>query len=177
MKKLIIITLLSVSVLSTLYSAPSKLSLSKSIYKYSDSVKMDDIKFLSNRDNHTANVDNVRIIQRAKKYIGIKYKYGASVNTTKKFDCSSFTKHIYKQSGKKLPRTSRQQATVGHPIKKKNLRAGDLVFFGTKKRIGHVGIYIGNNKFIHASSAAKKVTITSLSKKYYSQNYRGARRV
>ncbi len=144
-------------------------SLSKSLLKHSVSIKVNDIR-------NPRSLTNTNIIKTAKKYLGVRYKYGASVNTTKKFDCSSFTKHIYKTLGKKIPRTSRAQATIGKRISKKNLRVGDLVFFGGKI-IGHVGIYIGNDKFIHASSAAKRVTITSLSKTYYKSRYKGARRV
>ncbi len=121
---------------------------------------------------------NHGVVKTARRYLGVRYKYGASTKTTKRFDCSSFVKHVIKKAkGKTLPRTSRQQATVGKHINKNNLQVGDLVFFGTKKRIGHVGIFIGNGNFIHASSGAKKVTITSLDKKYYKQRYRGARRV
>lgn len=124
-------------------------------------------------------VESKGIIKTAKKYLGTKYKYGASTKTTKRFDCSSFVKHVYKKHGKSLPRTSIKQASVGKHVNKKNLKKGDLVFFSTKrsKRVGHVGIYIGNNKFIHASSGAKKVTISSLNKAYYKNKYKGARRV
>ena len=81
--------------------------------------------------------------------------------------------------GKRLPRTSTDQASSGKHVNKKNLREGDLVFFkdAYKRGITHVGIYLGNNKFIHASSSAKKVTISSLNKKYYRRHYAGARRI
>jgi cell wall-associated NlpC family hydrolase len=117
------------------------------------------------------------VVKTAKKYIGKRYVYGA--NSKRAVDCSSFVQQVYKKYKKKLPRTSRQQARVGKPIPKHKLKPGDLVFFSSKKTRGvaHVGIYIGNNKFIHASSAAKKVTITSLSKKYYREHFKGARRV
>lgn len=142
-------------------------ALTKNINKYSESLNLKNPTYTSKH----------KVIKTAKKYLGVRYKYGASTKTTKKFDCSSFVKHVYKKNGKTLPRTSRTQAKMGKHIKKKNLKRGDLVFFGTKKRINHVGIYIGGNKFIHASSGAKKVTISKLSKDYYKKHYRGARRV
>ncbi len=116
------------------------------------------------------------IITTAKKYLGVKYKYGGT--TSKGIDCSGFTQNVFKKQGKKIPRTSNKQASCGVHISKKNLRVGDLVFFSDSRRsIGHVGIYIGKRKFIHASSGARKVTISRLDKKYYKQHYRGARRI
>ena len=118
------------------------------------------------------------IIKTAKKYLGTKYRYGASSKTTSKFDCSSFVQRVFKTHGKNLPRTSNQQASSGKHINKKNLKIGDLVFFSdSRRRIGHVGIFIGKGKFIHASSTAKKVIISNLDKKYYKRKYIGARRV
>ena len=118
------------------------------------------------------------VITEAKKFLGIRYKFGGT--NKRGIDCSAFTKSVMKKSkNKNIPRTAQQQATVGKHVKKKNLRPGDLVFFKNtyKKGISHVGIYLGHNKFIHASSGAKKVTISNLNKKYYKQHYAGARRV
>lgn len=119
-------------------------------------------------------------IKVAKSLLGKRYRFGASTKTTKAFDCSSFTKYVIKKSkNKNLPRTAAAQASIGKHVDKKHLKKGDLVFFkGTYKRgISHVGIYAGNGKFIHASSGAKKVTISSLNKPYYRKHYAGARRV
>jgi len=117
------------------------------------------------------------IVKTAKKYIGTRYKYGA--NSRHAVDCSSFVQRVFKQVHTKLPRTSREQAKVGKRVKKSELKPGDLVFFSSKKTRGvaHVGIYIGGGKFIHASSGAKKVTITPLNKRYYKKHFKGARRV
>jgi cell wall-associated NlpC family hydrolase len=117
------------------------------------------------------------VVKTAKSYLGIKYKWGGC--TRKGFDCSGFVKTVYKKHGKRLPRVSRDQASAGKHVDKKNLRAGDLVFFSSRhtKRIAHVGIFIGKGKFIHASSGKHRVTISSLSKKYYRQHYKGARRL
>ena len=120
---------------------------------------------------------STKIIKDAKKYLGVRYRFGGT--TRKGIDCSAFVRAIYKKQGKNLPRTSYQQASSGKHVDKKNLKKGDLVFFkGTYKRgISHVGIYLGNDKFIHASSGARKVTISKLSKSYYRRHYAGARRI
>jgi cell wall-associated NlpC family hydrolase len=119
----------------------------------------------------------VAVVKTAKKYLGKKYIYGA--NSNRAVDCSSFVQQVYKKYKKKLPRTSRQQSHIGKYIPKNKLKPGDLVFFSSRKTKGvaHVGIYIGSGKFIHASSAKKKVVITKLSKKYYSIHFKGARRI
>ena len=96
------------------------------------------------------------------------------------FDCSGLTYNIYGSMGIDIPRVAREQAKMGKHVKFKNLHYGDLIFFGSpnkrSKTINHVGIYLGDNKFIHASSAKKKVVITSLDKNFYSNRYKGARR-
>jgi cell wall-associated NlpC family hydrolase len=163
MKRLILLSLLSFSLLYSKHKDPLALKLHGIIkhHKFKD----------------FAPTSNISIVKTAKKYLGKKYIYGA--NSKKAVDCSSFVQQVYKKHKKKLPRTSRQQAHIGKPIPRSKLKPGDLVFFSSKKTrdVTHVGIYIGSGKFIHASSAAKKVTITSLSKKYYSRHFKGARRV
>ncbi len=120
-----------------------------------------------------------RILTAAKKKLGKRYVWGAS-GTKNTYDCSSFTKYVYKKNGISIPRTSINQSKYGKYVKRKDLKKGDLIFFDTSKRrkgyVNHVGIYLGDNKFIHASSAKKKVVITSLNKNFYSQRYKGARR-
>lgn len=115
----------------------------------------------------------------AKTKLGRRYVWGAVGPSV--FDCSGFTSYVYKKTGLNIPRTSRNQSKYGKSIKRKELKQGDLIFFDTSRPskgiVNHVGIYIGNNKFIHASSAQKKVVITSLSKPFYSKRYKGARRV
>lgn len=121
----------------------------------------------------------INIIKLAKKKLGKRYVWGA-VGQKNTFDCSGFTKYVYEKNGIKIPRTSLRQSKFGKPVSRKELRKGDLVFFDTSKRrrgyVNHVGIYIGDNKFIHASSAKKKVVITSLNKAFYRQRFKGARR-
>ncbi len=118
------------------------------------------------------------VVAYAKKFLGTKYKWGGT--TTKGFDCSGFVKYVYKNFDIALSRASYAQAKNGSYIKRASLLPGDLVFFDTnggKNKINHVGIYIGNNKFIHSSSSHKGVTISSLSEKFYSNTYMTARRV
>jgi cell wall-associated NlpC family hydrolase len=117
------------------------------------------------------------LIKTAKGLLGVRYRWGGT--TIKGLDCSGFTQKVFGKYNKHLPRTSRMQASVGRHIDKKNLRPGDLVFFSSAKtkKIAHVGIYIGHNKFIHASSGKHKVTITNLNKSYYRRHYKGSRRI
>lgn len=111
------------------------------------------------------------ILDTAFSQMGIKYIYGANGNGA--YDCSSFVQYVYKKSlSINLPRVSNDQANTGQKVSMKQLKAGDLVAFDTlnKGRISHIGIYIGNNEFIHASSGYKKVVISEL-KGYYSQKF------
>lgn len=110
------------------------------------------------------------VVATAKKYLGCKYVYGGT--TPSGFDCSGFTQYVYKQCGVSLNRTSDAQASNGTAVSKSNLQPGDLVIF-----TGHVGIYIGNNKFIHAANPSKGVITTSLSDSYYTKTYKTARRI
>jgi len=119
-----------------------------------------------------------KITKDAKKKLGKRYVWGAS-GTKNTYDCSSFTKYVYRKNGISIPRTSINQSKHGKYVKRKDLKKGDLIFFDTSKRrkgyVNHVGIYLGDNKFIHASSAKKKVVVSSLSK-FYGKRYKGARR-
>jgi cell wall-associated NlpC family hydrolase len=120
------------------------------------------------------------IVSYAKEYLGVKYSYGGA--SSKGFDCSGYTMYVMKHFGYSLPHTATGQLGYGTSVAKSDLQAGDLVFFCDPSRSGgkaasHVGIYIGSNQFIHASSGGGKVQINSLSEAYYSQYYIGARRV
>jgi cell wall-associated NlpC family hydrolase len=116
------------------------------------------------------------VVRRALGYLGTRYRYGAS--SARGFDCSGFTSYIYRQHGISLPHNSAAQYRVGKPVSRSELRPGDLVFFRTRgNRISHVGIYIGNGKFVHASSARGRVRVDTLTSGYYHQRYVGARRI
>lgn len=118
------------------------------------------------------------VVAFAKKYLGYKYVSGGASPSTG-FDCSGFTSYVYKNFGINLSRTSGAQASNGVAVSKSNLKAGDLVIFNNSSNsaIGHVGIYIGGNTFIHAANAKKGVITTSLSDSYYLKTYVTARRV
>lgn len=115
------------------------------------------------------------IIATAQKYLGTPYVWGGDTPSGG-LDCSGFTQYVMQQNGMSIPRTAAEQFAVGTPVEKANLQAGDLIFFTTyKPGASHVGFYMGNGKFIHASSVAAKVTISSLDDQFYTEHYIGAR--
>lgn len=123
---------------------------------------------------------NDEILETAKQYLGVEYIWAA--NGPFAFDCSGYTKYVFKENGITIPRYSGHQANVGTKISFDELEKGDLVFFDTekkfKRKVNHVGIYIGENRFIHASSARKQVMITSFSqKKFYKNRFLHGRRI
>lgn len=126
----------------------------------------------------TSNVSNKGqdVVQYAKTLLGKSYVYGAEGPNS--FDCSGFTKYIYKKFGINLPHSAAAQANAGKTISKEELQLGDMVFFSQSgNSIGHVGIFVGNNSFIHAANPKNGVVITSLSDSYYLNNYKKAIRV
>lgn len=113
----------------------------------------------------------------AKGYLGVPYRYGGS--TPAGFDCSGFIMFLFHQCGKELPRTADKQATIGIPVSLDSLQPGNLLFFAATDEpgISHTGLYIGDHKFIHASSTAKKVITSNLNEPYWQKAFRGAREV
>ena len=119
------------------------------------------------------------LIGSAMGLLGVAYRYGGTSASTG-FDCSGFMQHIFKRAmGVNLPRTSAEQAQMGVAVNRSELQPGDMVFFRTmgRGRISHVGLYIGNNNFIHAPRTGKRIEITSLGHKYWNGKYAFARRV
>lgn len=116
------------------------------------------------------------LLSLARELLGRPYRYGAAGPGA--FDCSGFTAYVFAQLGRSLPHNSAAQADVGRPVERGELEAGDLVFFGyyDSRDIRHVGIYVGGNRFIHASTAGG-VKYSSLADPYYANNYKGARRL
>ena len=116
-----------------------------------------------------------RIISSAMDYMGVPYIFGGT--TPYGFDCSGYVQYVFANAGISLPRTADVQYEQGTPISTAELVPGDLVFFTTYTYgASHVGIYVGDGNFIHASSS-RGVTISSLSEAYYSSHYIGARRI
>ena len=138
--------------------------------------KSSESKYLKGYTPKTALELKSQLMAVAKKYIGVTYVWGGT--TPKGFDCSGLVQYVFKAHGITLPRTSKEQWTVGTAISKSQLKVGDLVFFANTYTTGvsHVGIYVGNNQFIHASSS-QGVTISSLSNSYWAAHYHGCRRV
>jgi len=131
---------------------------------------------LSPQHPYESNIAN-KIISVAKKYLGVPYKFGGE-STRTGIDCSAYVNKVFSKFNVQLPRTARDIYKEGKWVDKDELQKGDLVFFRTyAKYPSHIGIYIGNNKFIHASSAAKQVTITDLTRRYYRKRYIGAKRI
>jgi cell wall-associated NlpC family hydrolase len=116
------------------------------------------------------------IVKSAKKYVGVPYRWGGESPRTG-FDCSGLTMVVYRLNGLELPRSSRQQWQTGRPVKRSRLQKGDLVFFATSggRRVSHVGIYVGDNKFLHSPGQGRKIRMSSLTSKYYKTRYLGAR--
>ena len=143
-------------------------------------------KSLKVEDGYETTIENVdkksksdkKLIKEAEKWLGTKYKYGG--HSRGGTDCSGFVMEVYLAVYDfKLPRTSKDQQQFCKSIKKSQLRIGDLVFFATgksKNKVSHVGLYIGNGTFIHASSS-KGVVKSQLSQSYYQRTYHSSGRV
>ena len=116
------------------------------------------------------------ILKKANTFRGVRYSYGAMSRSAT--DCSGFTNQVFRANGYRLPRTAAEQSKIGQKVDRGSLSPGDLVFFHTTRgaRVGHVGIYVGGNRFIHASSGGHKVMVSSLTG-YYSNRFVGARRI
>ncbi len=117
-----------------------------------------------------------RLVDTAREFIGVPYKWGGS-SPESGFDCSGLTMVVYRHNGLNLPRVAARQYRTGTPVHRNSLQKGDLVFFDTRGsgKVTHVGLYIGNGRFIHAPSSGRDVTRASLSSPYFRSRYLGAR--
>jgi len=118
------------------------------------------------------------LVVTAMGFLGVPYRRGGT-DADKGFDCSGFVRSMYERTvGLVLPRIAREQAAATQPIDKRDLQPGDLVFFNTMRRaFSHVGIYVGEGKFIHSPKPGAQVRIEDMSKRYWQSRFDGARRV
>lgn len=132
----------------------------------------------TNTVSSSTGISGAEVVEYAKQYLGYKYVAGGS-SPSIGFDCSGFTTYVYKHFGISLNRSSKGQIKNGVAVSKNNLQPGDILIFNgsSNTSIGHVGIYVGGNDFIHAANSREGVIITSLSSSYYQKRYVGARRV
>lgn len=115
------------------------------------------------------------VLDLAVAQLGRAYRVGGT--TPAGFDCSGFTSWVFGKAGVSLPRTSAGQSRSGREVAARGVRPGDLVFFGGKGGVGHVGISLSGDAFIHSSGPAGRVSVDSLSAPYWSASFLGARRV
>ena len=117
------------------------------------------------------------VLQRAFALLGTPYRWGGS-SPDRGFDCSGLVGYVFRTIGIDLPRVSRAMADEGMPVADRSaLAEGDLVFFGRRGRVDHVGIYIGDGKFLHAPRTGRDVTVSTLTDGYWGQKYMEARRI
>jgi hypothetical protein len=116
------------------------------------------------------------IVKTASSFVGIPYLWGGT-SADMGFDCSGLAMAVYQINGLNLPRSSDEQYESGFPVESDNLQKGDLVFFSLSENgpINHVGIYVGEDRFIHAPGRGKKIRFDTLSQSYYRTYYRGSR--
>lgn len=118
------------------------------------------------------------VILQGLKLVGVRYRFGGN-NEDSGLDCSGFVRLVFKDSiGASLPRTAKEMSEVGQQIDASQLKPGDLVFFNTMRRtFSHVGIYLGDNHFMHAPRTGAEVRVESMESSYWMQRYNGARRI
>ena len=132
--------------------------------------------FRSEKNPALSPLDASRLMREISRYMGTPYAYGGS--SVEGIDCSGYTMEVYRNSlGRMLPRSSSEQARTGSPVRFEELKFGDLLFFNTTgDPNSHVGIYLGDDLFAHAS-VSLGVTVSSLESSYYKNRYAGARRI
>ena len=118
------------------------------------------------------------LVGNAMTFLGVPYRRGGTSASTG-FDCSGFVRSMFEQTvGKVLPRRASEQAAATEKIDKQDLKPGDLVFFNTMRQtFSHVGIYVGDNKFIHSPRPGKQVRVEDMRDAYWDRRFTGARRV
>lgn len=126
--------------------------------------------------DHSRSSVNSHPVEVALQQVGVPYRYGG--HDPSGFDCSGLVYYSYLQQGVKIPRTTHSQLKFAKKIPYSRIRYGDLVFFRiSKSKISHVGMYIGNNEFVHAPSKGKHVSISSLKARYWQKRFVTAARI
>lgn len=127
-------------------------------------------------ERYTSNAQD--LILKGLELVGINYRRGGT-DPDSGLDCSGFVQLVYKDAvGMLLPRTAREQSQVGNVVDKNELKPGDLVFFNTMRRaFSHVGIYLGDDHFLHAPRTGAEVRVEDMSRGYWAKRYNGARRI
>ena len=184
---------------TTLYNVPMinfiKISLVLSmiiLLSISNSASAFDFPFLSSSEEASANPKSTpesessnswtstaqEIILHALSQTGVKYKYGG-ISPDSGFDCSGFVRYVFQEAANlTLPHGASAMSQIGQKVNENELQPGDLVFFNTMKSVySHVGIYVGNNRFIHAPRAGSSISVADMNDSYWSKRFTGARRV
>ncbi|WP_051273090.1 C40 family peptidase [Desulfotruncus alcoholivorax] len=172
MRRLLTSVLVSVSLVVIFTSPPGKNALATPAPKPAPAAAK-----AANPVSRSENSDARLVVNTAYDLLGSNYVYGSAGPSN--FDCSGFTRYVYKKIGYDLPHLASGQYDHGVKVSRNQLAPGDLLFFSYYGRPGidHVGIYVGNGTFIHASSSKKKVVATSMNDSYYVENYKGATRL
>jgi len=151
-----------------------KLKLSGAINEYY--IVSPDEYAIAKQDTHGNTYIREEILKTAQSFIDVPYLWGGS-SSDSGFDCSGLAMTVYQLNGLNLPRSSREQYEAGVPVEQNDLLKGDLVFFSTAggEKVTHVGIYVGEERFIHAPGRGKKIRVDYLSRSYYKKRYLGGR--
>ncbi|HEX7708122.1 MAG TPA: C40 family peptidase [Thermoanaerobaculia bacterium] len=126
----------------------------------------------------TADAEPQGVISQALSWIGVKYRFG-SADERRGFDCAGLVRRVFSSVGIQLPRTAADQYSIGEEVERSELSPGDLVFFRNtyKRGISHVGIYVGENQFVHAANSRRSVVVDELDTPYYLSRFAGGRRL
>lgn len=145
---------------------------------HAEEIAISNLDESSSSENQNWSDKAQEVLIQAFSLTGIQYKYGGDSPDTG-FDCSGFVRYVFNQAAKiTLPPTARAISQLGKSVKKDELQPGDLVFFNTlKSAFSHVGIYIGDNKFIHSPRAGGAVRVEDMSKSYWTKRFNGAQRL
>lgn len=162
----------SLAVAIALFAGVASVSVAEPVRK-ADEQQQSPLSFLERYTNAAQDV-----ILQGLKLVGIRYRWGGN-NEDSGLDCSGFVRLVFKDSiGALLPRTAKEMSEVGQQIDSSQLKPGDLVFFNTMRRtFSHVGIYLGDNYFMHAPRAGAEVRVESMESSYWVKRYNGARRI